>query len=52
MLKNISNFGQVITKQQQKNIQGGFTINECAFSADPSTDWCCHLPGGCSNYPG
>ncbi|WP_299157319.1 hypothetical protein [uncultured Tenacibaculum sp.] len=47
MLKNISNLGTTLGKSEQKSINGGFTFHECAFSADSSTDWCCHLPQGC-----
>ncbi len=47
MLRNISNLGTVLTKQEQKSIEGGIQFVKCAFSADPSTDWCCHLPQGC-----
>lgn len=47
MLKSISNLGTTLDKSEQKTINGGFTINECTFSADSSTDWCCHLPQGC-----
>lgn len=47
MLKNISNLGTILNKTEQKTINGGFTIIDCTFSADSSTDWCCHLPQGC-----
>ncbi|WP_201796511.1 hypothetical protein [Tenacibaculum discolor] len=47
MLKKITNLGTSLNKTEQKAINGGGGIRECEFSADPSTDWCCHLPGGC-----
>jgi hypothetical protein len=36
-----------LTEQKMIGIKGGF--DPCDFSADPSTDWCCHLPGGYPN---
>ena len=47
MLKNISNLGTTLNKEEQKSMNGGINFHECIFSADPSTDWCCHLPQGC-----
>lgn len=49
MLHQISKLGSVLTREQQQFINGsghGKPI-KCAFSADPDTDWCCHLPQGC-----
>jgi len=45
-VKNLKKLGKALTKAEQKKINGGF-FTPCTFSADPSTDWCCHLPGGC-----
>jgi hypothetical protein len=48
MLKNISNLGKAIPKDQLISINGGGRRpRECEFSGDPSTDWCCALPQGC-----
>jgi hypothetical protein len=47
MLNNISNLGSVLNKSEQQSINGSGGIVDCTFSADPSTDWCCHLPKGC-----
>jgi hypothetical protein len=48
MLKNISILGKAIPKDQLLIINGGGRKpRDCAFSGDPSTDWCCALPQGC-----
>ncbi|UOB17720.1 hypothetical protein [Abyssalbus ytuae] len=47
MLKYISTYGKKLSISELKNIEGKGGIDECSFSNDPSTDWCCHLPGGC-----
>ncbi len=48
MLKNISNLGKAISKDQLLSINGGGSRpNKCDFNGDPSTDWCCALPQGC-----
>jgi hypothetical protein len=39
---------QLLNKDAQKLVNGGGFPQECSFSADPDTDWCCHLPGGCT----
>lgn len=46
-MKNLLNLGTVLNATEQKSINGGGKPQECAFSNDPSTDWCCHLPQGC-----
>ena len=46
MKKSILNLGKALNKAEQKEVNGGRgKKNPCAFSKDPSTDWCCHL--GC-----
>ena len=47
ILQKITNLGTSLNKTEQQAINGGGAIRECEFSPDPSTDWCCHLPGGC-----
>jgi len=47
-MKKLANLKGVKTlnKNEQKLISGGGIV-DCTISADPSTDWCCHLRTGC-----
>ncbi|MFT6417433.1 MAG: hypothetical protein ACJARZ_002800 [Dokdonia sp.] len=47
-MKNLFNLGKLLSSKELKEINGGKRKpQECEFSADQSTDWCCHLPQGC-----
>ena len=46
MKKSILNLGKALNRAEQKLVNGGRVV-PCAFSDDPSTDWCCHLKDGC-----
>lgn len=39
-----------LSKEDQKTVSGGYQRKKCKISADPSTDWCCHLPLGCPQF--
>lgn len=51
MIDKILNTSTILklNKNEQRSIKvkGGGGFNPCDFSENTSTDWCCHLPGGC-----
>ncbi|WP_159439322.1 hypothetical protein [Tenacibaculum agarivorans] len=51
-MKNLLTLGRSLTKTEQQKVSGGGRPGaiECEFSADTSTDWCCHFPQGCPSY--
>ncbi len=46
-MRNLLKLGKELSKEEQVIIAAGKVYRKCEFSADESTDWCCHLPQGC-----